>query len=155
MWFLLCPYIKNRKRVSRHAEDNSCSVWNVLKVVITVILVASIIILGLVTFWSLQQIKDLRDQLNSCKFHIDINHMLCLLKQRRQIKIEKKSPAEGSQQVYLKGAFFTVSALYIGCVCWNDMHFVSLWLAGSAHHAFMQSKSKKRVRGMKETTAHF
>lgn len=135
MWFLLCPYIKNRKRVSRHAEDNSCSVWNVLKVVITVILVASIIILGLVTFWSLQQIKDLRDQLNSCKFHIDINHMLCLLKQRRQIKIEKKSPAEGSQQTGIskRCLFYSVCVIHWLCMLeWYALCFlVTSWVSTS------------------------
>ena len=39
----------------------------VLKVVTVTILLASVVTQGIVTYWSLQQIRDLKDQINTCE----------------------------------------------------------------------------------------
>ena len=56
-----------RRSLRRTTEENVCSLWMVLKAVTVTILLASVVTLGIVTYWSLQQIRDLKDQINTCE----------------------------------------------------------------------------------------
>ncbi|KAK7495888.1 hypothetical protein BaRGS_00012878 [Batillaria attramentaria] len=77
---------KPKRSRRRNAESESiCSPWIVLNVVTVIVLLAAMVTLGVITYWALQQIRELKDQINNfdvcrlCTF-VPLVLVWCLLK---------------------------------------------------------------------------